>query len=59
MTREAQTTRQEMATSPVKSVRDGWRKAGYELGIGRTVLKPGGWLYGDADGVLNSEIECR
>ncbi len=59
MTPGERPARQEMAMSPVKSTKEGCGKAGCELGIGRAVLKPGGWLYGDSDGVLNSEIECR
>ncbi len=43
-----------LATTPVKSAKEGWGKAGCEISIGGAVLKPGGWLYGDADGVLYS-----
>jgi len=44
-----------LATSPVKSAKEGWGKAGYEISFGGVTFKPGDWLYGDADGVLHSD----
>lgn len=47
-----------LATSPVKSAKEGWGKVGCNLNIGGAHIRPDGWLYGDADGLLYSEAEC-
>lgn len=44
-----------LATSPVKSAKEGWGKAGHEIAFGGVKFKLGSWIYGDADGVLYSE----
>ncbi len=44
-----------LATSPVKSAKEGWGKAGCRIHIGGVEIKPGDWLYADADGVLHSK----
>jgi len=46
-----------LATSPVKSAKEGWGKVGCDIAFGGVSFRPGGWLYGDADGVLYSERE--
>lgn len=43
-----------LVTSPVKSAKEGWGKAGCQIGFGGVTFEPGGWVYGDADGVLYS-----
>ena len=43
-----------LATSPVKSAKADWGKAGCEINFGGVHFKPGDWVYGDADGVLHS-----
>jgi regulator of ribonuclease activity A len=43
-----------LGTSPVKSAKKGWGEAGCPITIGGAAMKPGDWLYGDADGVLHS-----
>ncbi len=44
-----------LATSPVKSAKEGWGKAGCPIQIGGAAISSGDWLYGDADGVLHSK----
>lgn len=44
-----------LATSPVKSAKEGWGKAGEPILIGGVKLEPGNWVYADADGVLSSK----
>lgn len=44
-----------LATSPIKSAKDGWGKAGEDIHFGGVELRPGNWVYADADGVLISE----
>ncbi len=46
-----------LATSPVKSAKEGWGKAGETIHIGGTAIAPGDWLYADADGVLACRTE--
>ncbi|WP_299410914.1 ribonuclease E activity regulator RraA [uncultured Roseobacter sp.] len=46
-----------LATSPVKSAKEGCGKAGCSIHIGGVEIKPGDWLYGDVDGVLHSKAE--
>lgn len=46
-----------LATSPVKSAKEGWGKSGCEVHFGGTTIRPGGWLHGDADGVLYSAVQ--
>ncbi|MDP5220643.1 ribonuclease E activity regulator RraA [Ruegeria sp. 2205SS24-7] len=46
-----------LATSPVKSAKEGWGKVGETIHIGGTTIAPGDWLYADADGVLVSRRE--
>ncbi len=46
-----------LATSPVKSAKDGWGKVGVPIHIGGAKLEPGEWLYADADGVLVSKAQ--
>ncbi|WP_299860692.1 ribonuclease E activity regulator RraA [uncultured Roseobacter sp.] len=43
-----------LATSPVKSAKEGWGKAGCPVQIGGVTISAGDWLYGDSDGVLHS-----
>lgn len=43
-----------LGTSPVKSAKEGWGKVGCPIAFGGVQFKPGGWIYGDADGVLYS-----
>lgn len=43
-----------LGTSPVKSAKDGWGKSGCTIAFGGVSFQPGGWIYGDADGVLYS-----
>lgn len=44
-----------LATSPVKSAKENWGKAGCDLSFGGVNFKPGGWVFGDADGLLYSD----
>lgn len=44
-----------LATSPVKSAKEGWGKVGCKIGFGGVTFEPGDWIYGDADGVLHSK----
>ena len=44
-----------LATSPVKSAKQGWGKTGDEIAFGGVTFTPGDWVYGDADGVLHSK----
>ncbi|WP_282027307.1 ribonuclease E activity regulator RraA [Ruegeria faecimaris] len=46
-----------LATSPVKSAKMGWGKAGCDIHIGGVTIAPGDWIYGDADGVLHSKVK--
>ncbi|MDV7143574.1 ribonuclease E activity regulator RraA [Tropicimonas sp. TH_r6] len=46
-----------LATSPVKSAKEGWGKTGGAISFGGVVFRPGGWVFGDADGVLYSDDE--
>ena len=46
-----------LATSPVKSAKEGWGKAGCDIHIGGVAIAPGDWIYGDADGVLHSKVK--
>ncbi len=46
-----------LATSPVKSAKEGWGKVGCPISFGGVAFTPGGWIYGDADGVLYSDEE--
>lgn len=43
-----------LGTSPVKSAKEGWGKVGAPVSFGGVIFQPGGWVYGDADGVLYS-----
>ena len=43
-----------LATSPVKSAKEGWGKVGIAIDIGGVTITPGAWIYADADGVLTS-----
>ena len=43
-----------LATSPVKSAKEGWGKVGIAIDIGGVTIAPGNWVYADADGVLVS-----
>ena len=43
-----------LATSPVKSAKDGWGKVGTPIAFGGVTFAPGGWVYADADGILYS-----
>lgn len=43
-----------LATSPVKSAKEGWGKVGHPVTFGGVTFTPGDWIYGDADGVLHS-----
>lgn len=43
-----------LATSPVKSAKEGWGKVGCRIDFGGVTFRPGDWVYGDADGVLHS-----
>lgn len=43
-----------LATSPVKSAKDGWGKVWCDVHFGGVSFAPGDWNYGDADGVLHS-----
>lgn len=43
-----------LATSPVKSAKQGWGSAGSAIAFGGVSFAPGDWIYGDADGVLHS-----
>lgn len=44
-----------LGTTPVKSAKENWGKAGCDIAFGGVTFRPGGWLYGDADGVLYSD----
>ena len=44
-----------LATSPVKSAKDGFGTVGGTISIGGATISPGTWVYADADGVLVSE----
>ncbi|WP_298985654.1 ribonuclease E activity regulator RraA [uncultured Roseibium sp.] len=44
-----------LATSPIKSAKDGWGKAGQDIHFGGVGMRPGNWIYADADGVLLSD----
>ncbi|QBF30163.1 ribonuclease E activity regulator RraA [Thalassococcus sp. S3] len=46
-----------LATSPVKSAKEGWGKTECPIHIGGVEIIPGDWLYGDADGVLHSKVK--
>lgn len=46
-----------MVISIATSAKEGWGKAGHEIAFGEVKFKPGGWIYGDADGVLYSDGE--
>lgn len=46
-----------LGTSPVKSAKDGWGKVGGPIAFGGVNFQPGGWVYGDADGVLYSDAK--
>lgn len=41
-----------LGTSPVKSLKRHWGVAGEPVAFGGVRFVPGGWLYGDADGLL-------
>ncbi|WP_179379055.1 ribonuclease E activity regulator RraA [Jannaschia marina] len=43
-----------LGTSPVKSAKAGWGTLGVPLEIGGARLRPGQWIYADADGLLTS-----
>ena len=43
-----------LGTSPVKSAKEGWGKVGMPVSFGGVTFEPGGWVYGDADGILYS-----
>ena len=43
-----------LATTPVKSAKDGFGAVGVPLLIGGARIDPGDWIYADADGVLVS-----
>lgn len=42
-----------LGTSPVKSAKEGWGKAGGSISFGGVTFEQGNWVYGDADGVLH------
>ena len=44
-----------LGTTPCKSAKESWGKASCEIRFGGVVFRPGGYLYGDADGVLYSD----
>lgn len=44
-----------LGVTPCKSAKENWGKAGSEIRFGGVVFKPGGFVYGDADGVLYSD----
>ncbi len=44
-----------LATSPVKSAKEGWGKVGHSIAFGGVTFAPGDWIYADADGVLHSQ----
>ena len=46
-----------LGTSPVKSAKDGGGKVGCSIAFGGVTFQPGGWVYGDADGVLYSDAK--
>lgn len=46
-----------LGTSPVKSAKEGWGKVGCRISFGGVTFASGGWIYGDADGVLYSDEE--
>ena len=48
-----------LATSPVKSAKEGWGKAGCPVHIGGVEIETGDWLYADADGVLHSKEDLN
>lgn len=43
-----------LGTTPVKSLKRDWGVAGIEVAFGGVRFQPGGWLYGDGDGLLYS-----
>ncbi|MCT8161615.1 ribonuclease E activity regulator RraA [Pseudoruegeria sp. SHC-113] len=45
-----------LGTSPVKSAKAGWGRAGGTVSVGGVRFDPGDWAYGDADGVLHSKV---
>ena len=50
-----------LGVTPCKSAKENWGKVGCEIRFGGVVFKPGGFAYGDADGVLYAETplyEC-
>jgi len=46
-----------LATTPIKSGKNGTGSAGTAVRFGDVTIKPGDWLYCDADGVLLSDRE--
>ena len=46
-----------LGVTPCKSAKENWGKVGYEIRFGGVVFKPGGFVYGDADGVLYSDTK--
>lgn len=46
-----------LGVTPCKSAKENWGKVGCEIRFGGVVFRPGGFVYGDADGVLYSETK--
>ena len=46
-----------LGVTPCKSAKENWGKAGCEIRFGGVVFKPGGFVYGDADGILYSDTK--
>ena len=44
-----------LGTNPRKSIKKNRGEADIELTIGQIPIKPGNWIYSDADGVIISE----
>lgn len=45
-----------LGTTPVRCVKKEWGEAGTQIAFGGVSFLPGGWVYGDADGVLYSPV---
>ena len=46
-----------LGVTPCKSAKENWGKVGHEIRFGGVVFKPGGFVYGDADGVLYADTQ--
>ena len=44
-----------LGATPCKSAKENWGKVGGEIRFGGVVFKPGGFVYGDADGILYAD----